>query len=290
MARIPVPTLGMGTGMGQVDLSETLSKTKGIMDAVRANVDADAVAKILRAAAGGGESGGSSIPDGIGGLLQGVSGAFKGAIDVQTTLMQQMAKGGSGGGDSMMMLLIMQITQQSSAMMMQMLMESRKESDNRWAGMIEMIQNHHAEKIEDMRSRMGASPLDQMVHGDVIPALISGWTQNMNKSFADQVSDALAVIEKLDTVRGRAQTDEYSPGRLRWEEIQNDRLKITEDGKTKKDEVQARRDFWKHMPSGVGRAAKEVVNVLGNMGFGPLNYITPEADAAADEALQGMSA
>ena len=115
----------------------------------------------------------------------------------------------------------------------------------------------------------------------------------MNQSPIDQLKELATVSDSLKGALGNVfggQNDEYSSGRLRWEEIQNDRLAISEKARWEMEDKKARRDFWKHMPAGVGAAAQQLVGALGSMGFGPINYVTPEADAAADQALQGMGA
>lgn len=297
MAQRPmVPTLGAVEGTGLLGpetdraLQQVLSSASGVLEARKAR-------EVLKGLTGLD----SESFSGIGNLMEGVGSTFRAVAETQTklmdTLMNWLKDNKSDGKSGEILTALLAIIQQNTQLIIGMMQEHAKQSEERWKALLEMIREE-AERdrqrlereIEQLRS--SASPVEAAVQGQILPSLVQKLVDQWNADPLSQLGQLAKRVQELRAVGSLlgGGSDEYTEGRLKWEELQIQKTRILREHEARMEEVRARREMWQNLPKAAQAAAEGVLKVLGGLGFVPVNTIPPEAEAAARAYLDGQPA
>ena len=295
MAQRPiVPSLGTEAGglLGPESdraLQQVLQSASGVLEARKAK-------EILQGALGGMDF---SSFSGLGNLMEGIGTAYKAMAESQTMMTKQMLelmkdqKNGHQGNELLPALLA--LMNQQTQLIVTLLQEREKQSEERWRVLLEQIREYGERERQRLeaeleRLKSSASPVEATLQGQVLPALVSklaeSWTADpitQLGKLAKQVQD----LKALGSLFAGTDREEYTEGRLRWEELQLQKTKILREYEARLEEVRARREMWQNLPKVAQSAAEGFLRVLGGLGFVPVPHVNPEAEAMARALYEG---
>jgi hypothetical protein len=294
-----VPSMGLGNQNGNVlNDPEIGGAMKGVLEEAGNVMKAKATAEVLKGITGGGQTGGSGITEGIGNLLTGVAEAFGKNSEISTMMIDRMMKGqsnGNGGsGDSMMMMmLLIQMMNQSQATIMTMMKQGSEESKAWMMHLMETIKESKDQRIAELEARSGASPLDQQVHGQLVPMIIAKALETANRDPLEHLVEIADKSDKLKSVfkglYGNNGDGAYSEGALRMMALENERLDIVKKHETAMEKFKHDSSKLKDISGIAANIGQSLLGALGGMGFVPMANISQADEAAAMAAMnQGV--
>jgi hypothetical protein len=284
---------------GSVLPENLMDGVQGILESGQDVLKAKAASTVLESVIGADRRNG--LPEGIGDLLKGSTEMMKGANEVSMTAIKTMLETmGSGKGSSetwqqLAMLLLTAFLQQkespksdASTETMKMLLEIQNQN---FKTIMEMMQKHHEEEVEHLKASSGASPLDQQVHGQLLPTLMSRAIEGIVNppKTADKVkelAETMNVLREITHLTGSGD-GELTPAKLQMLGLQKEILSIEKEHEREMEKLRQKGEAPKAWGETLGKAAEYAQNVLGGLGFAPVNFAKPEHTAAAQEAMAG---
>lgn len=294
MAQRPmVPNLG-ALNSGSLLGPETDRALQQVLQSAQGVLEAKKTREIVQSLVG------SEPPNlqGMGELMQGVGSAIRSVAEAQSVLTKQILENIKPNGDGQrqdLVPLLIAMMQQHTQMLVTLLQEHVKQSEERWRMLLEAERERHERERQELkeeleRAKSSVSPVDEVMQGKILPALLDKLTESWNSDPITQLGRLIKQaqdLKSLGSLLGGADKDEYSEGRLKWEELQIQKTRILREHEARLEELRARREFWQNLPKSAQAVAESVVRVLGGLGFVPANTIPPEAESAARSLLTG---